>query len=115
MKSRTELGVKSLRIVVAKTFLQRAVGLLGRSKLSIDEGMYFPNNRSVHTFGMLFAIDVVYINEYDDIVEIRHSLPPFRVSWCRHARGLCELAAGGASELGLRKGQRWPIHSHLGE
>jgi uncharacterized protein len=115
MMNRIELGARPLRIVVAKTFLQRALGLLGRSELSIDEGMYFPNNRSVHTFGMLFAIDVVYINKYDDIVEIRHSLPPFRVSWCRHAHGLCELAAGGATELGLRKGQKWPIHSRLGE
>jgi uncharacterized protein len=111
----TELGNMSLRIIVAKTFFQRAVGLLGRAKLSIDEGMYFPNNRSVHTFGMMFAIDIVYFNEHDEIVEIRTSLRPFRVSWCRGARSLCELAEGAASEFGLQKGQKWPIHLHTGD
>jgi uncharacterized protein len=105
----------SLELVVANTFFQRAVGLLGRSHLRRKEGMYFPNARSVHTFGMLFAIDVVYINEYGEIIEIHHSLRPFRISWCRRAHSLCELAQGVASELGLQKGQGWPIHSHTGD
>jgi uncharacterized protein len=112
MSSPTKLAFSSFQLVVASTFFQRARGLLGRSHLRMEEGMYFPNARSVHTFGMLFAIDVVYINEYGEIVEIHHSLRPFRISWCRRAHSLCELAQGVASELGLQKGQQWPIHSH---
>jgi uncharacterized protein len=115
MNNSTKPTLSLLQLVVANTFFQRAVGLLGRSQLRTNEGMYFPNTRSVHTFGMLFAIDVVYINEYDEIVEIHHSLRPFRISWCRHAHSLCELAQGVAYELGLQKGQQWPIHSHKGD
>jgi uncharacterized protein len=115
MSSVTKLDDISLRIVVAKTFFQRAVGLLGRSRLSIDEGMYFPRSHSVHTFGMQFAIDVVYFNEFNVIVGIHHSLQPFRISWCRDAYSLCELSEGAAFEFDLQKGQKWLIHSQTGD
>jgi uncharacterized protein len=107
VKKRT---LPSLQIKTAKTFFQRAVGLLGRSQLRMDEGLYFPNTRSVHTVGMRFAIDIVYVNECDEIVEIHQSLQPFRISWCFQAHSLYELAQGAVSELSLQKGQKWPMH-----
>jgi uncharacterized protein len=103
----------SLKTTVAKTFVQRAVGLLGRSKLNLGEAMFFPNSRSIHTFGMLFAIDVVYLNERLEIVEIDHWVQPFRISWCRQADSLCEISGGAAIELGLQKGQRWSDCLHF--
>jgi uncharacterized protein len=94
---------------VASTFLQRAIGLLGRKALPKNEALYFPNASSVHTIGMRFAIDVVYLDEQHRIVEIHRSLKPFRVSWCRNARSLCEFSEGAALELRLLKGNALPF------
>jgi uncharacterized protein len=103
--------ISSLRISIAKTFLQRARGLIGRARMETGEGLYFANARSVHTFGMLFAIDVVYIDELGVIVAIHESLKPWRLSWCGRAQNLCEMGQGVAVELGLKPGQKWPIES----
>jgi uncharacterized protein len=105
--------MSAVNTLVALSFFQRAVGLLGRSKLNPGEALLFPNTCSVHTFGMLFAIDVVYLNEHYEILEIHHSLQPFRISWCRRAEHLCEIAAGTAIELGFQTGQKWPDCSHF--
>jgi uncharacterized protein len=102
-----------LQIVVATTFFQRAFGLLGRSKLGSSEGMYFPGTSSIHTFGMSFPIDLVYLNKEEEIIEIRQSMQPFRFSWCRGAQSVCELAPGAVAELGLQKGQKWPVRSYI--
>jgi uncharacterized membrane protein (UPF0127 family) len=64
---------------------------------------------------MLFAIDVVYFNEFNVIIDIHHALQPFRISWCLQAHSLCELAEGAASKFGLQKGQKWLIHSQTGD
>jgi uncharacterized protein len=97
-----------LRISVANTFTQRAVGLLGRRMLLQDEGLYFPNTSSVHTFGMLFAIDLAYLDADHVIVAIHRSVKPFRISWCLRAQSVCELAQGAASRFCLHEGQKWP-------
>jgi uncharacterized protein len=98
-----------VRISVARTFWQRALGLLGRRGLPQDEGLYFPSTRSVHTLGMMFAIDVVYLDSDEVIVAIHRSVKPFRISWCFNAQNVCELAQGGASRFGLQEGQKWLI------
>ena len=47
----------------AKRFLQRLLGLLGRVGLSPDEGMLFEPGGSIHTFGMKFPIDVLFLDK----------------------------------------------------
>jgi uncharacterized protein len=110
MNNSTEAASPRLRISVANTFTQRAVGLLGRRMLPQDEGLYFSNTSSVHTFGMLFAIDLVYLDADNVIVAIHRSVKPFRISWCSHAQSVCELAQGAASRFCLHEGQKWPIN-----
>jgi uncharacterized protein len=109
MIEQNDRPASAMTMVIANTFAQRAIGLLGRLKQPRHECMYFPNTRSVHTFGMLFSIDVIYLNEHGVIVAIHPSLKPFRVSWCQSAQNLCELAQGMAAELRLKKGQIWPL------
>jgi uncharacterized protein len=102
-----------LSIRVARTFFQRAIGLLGRSRLGKYDGMYFPDTNSVHTLGMLFAIDVVYLDSRNEIVKIQSNLKPFRVSWCWGAASSVELAAGAAAAHGLDVGRIWLIENFL--
>jgi uncharacterized protein len=102
-----------MRIRIAKTFWQRALGLIGRIRLDKNEGLYFPRARAIHTFGMLCAIDVVYLDATGLIIATHGSIKPFRFSSCREARSLCELSQGRVGELGLEIGQKWPFTMNI--
>ncbi len=51
------------KCLVAESFRDRLVGLMGRRALAEGEGMLFPECTSIHMWGMRFAIDVVFVRE----------------------------------------------------
>ena len=70
--------------------------LLGLSMLGSDEavpGLLIPGCRSVHTFGMRFALDLYFLGAGGDVVAIRRSVPPCRFVRQRGARSVLELPA----------------------
>ena len=59
----TETGeVLVERLLVAKTFWHRFVGLQFASPLAADCGLLLRGSRSIHTFWMRFAIDVIFLS-----------------------------------------------------
>jgi uncharacterized membrane protein (UPF0127 family) len=49
------------RAQMATRLLARAVGLLSRSHLATGEALIFPRCNAIHTCGMRFAIDVLFL------------------------------------------------------
>ena len=90
----------------ADTAWTRMVGLLGRASLPQDEGLLLAPAWSIHTWGMRFAIDVVFVDRDDRVLRIVEAMRPWRLvsQWKAHA--VVELAAGRARTLGLREGRR---------
>jgi uncharacterized membrane protein (UPF0127 family) len=87
---------------VAETFSQRSRGLLGRS--SYEGAMILPRTRSVHTFGMKFAIDVA-VCDRELIVLMVATLRPYRMTFPRRGgRSVVEAEAGAFERWGLRVG-----------
>ena len=60
--------------------------------------------RWIHTVGMRFPIDVVFLDKAQTIVKITHSLVPWRTTSARKAFATLELPAGTAATLGLEPG-----------
>jgi uncharacterized protein len=52
--------------------------------------------RSVHTFGMRFPIDVVFLNRHGWPIDVRRQVRPNRVVTNRTAAAVIELKAGAA-------------------
>lgn len=98
------LPTQALKIHIAKGFWCRARGLLGRSHLAIDQGLYLPRCNSVHTFGMRFPIDVVFIDSANRVVKLVSSLMPMRAAYSRNAVATLELAAGQAEAYRVEVG-----------
>jgi len=92
------------RLHFARTRAERTRGLLRRDTLADDEAMWFPRCRLIHTFGMQFSLDLVYVNKGGEVCKIVRGLRPGRLSACLGASGVIELNAGGADRLGLRCG-----------
>ncbi|WP_129128313.1 DUF192 domain-containing protein [Geomonas oryzae] len=68
------------RVAVADTFFSRLKGLLGREELPSGEAMWIRPCRSVHSFGMKFPIDVVFLDRDMRVVAMTKGLRPGRVS-----------------------------------
>ena len=90
---------------VARGFAGRSVGLLGATGLPPGRGLLLRTSQ-VHTVGMLFVIDVVYIARDHSVVKVR-TLKPGRLGpLVPSAKWVLELGEGEAARLGLRRGRR---------
>ena len=73
----TVLG-ESIR--VADTGLTRIVGLLGERDLSAGDGLLIMPSQGVHTWGMLFPIDVAVLDNDWNVMAIRRRMRRFRMT-----------------------------------
>jgi uncharacterized protein len=96
-----ETGV---RMHLAHTWRARLLGLALLTDLDRDEALVIPHCTSVHTFGMRFPIDVVFVDRDWLPIYIQYDVGPGRVLRSRFARSVIEVAAGEAGRLvdGLR-------------
>ena len=101
------------RVWQADTAWQRMRGLLGRPKLRLGEGLLLAPCAAVHTFGMHYALDLVFLDRDGVLCEAVEYLPPWHVCRCTGAYQTLELAPGSLARLGLRRGEaliwrEWP-------
>ncbi len=89
--------VLATRAELADTAPARSKGLLGRRGLDTGEALWIVPCESVHTFGMQFALDLVYLDRRHRIVKIRTNVPPWRLSACLRAHSILEFAAGAVT------------------
>jgi uncharacterized membrane protein (UPF0127 family) len=50
----------------------------------------------VHTFGMRFALDLIWLDRTGAVVRVDRDVAPRRLRGCRRARAVLECAAGRA-------------------
>ena len=91
-------------VEVADHGATRRKGLLGRSGLPAGEGLWIVPCESVHTFGMKFPIDLVYVGRNKKVKKVRSGVPPWRLSACLSAYSVLELASGTIYRTQTRPG-----------
>jgi uncharacterized membrane protein (UPF0127 family) len=89
------LRVGGVVIRVASSRLARLLGLALLPGMPADSGLLIPRCRSVHTFGMRFALDLVFLDREGGVVRTVHAVGPGRVVSCPGAAGVLELPAAG--------------------
>lgn len=96
------------RATVARAPWARMMGLLPRQGLEPGEGMIFPHCHAIHTFGMRFPIDVVFLDG-ETVVKVAAALPPGHTAAAPEADTVIELPAGAAVLAGIELGVkiRW--------
>jgi uncharacterized protein len=73
-------GALLVKAEVADTFFRRLKGLLGRRELPAGRGMLLKPANSIHTIGMKFAIDVIFLDREGRILKIIEKMPPGKIS-----------------------------------
>src|SRR5665213_2948304 len=70
----------SLGVKVADTSFTRLIGLIGRFKLRGDEGLWVVPSSGVHTWGVLFPLDLIYLDANYRVIYLTEHLPRFRIA-----------------------------------
>ena len=100
-------AVIAKRVEVATTHADRAIGLLGRSRLERGEGLLIAPCRGVHTCFMRFPIDVLELDADGVIVDCAPALRPWRIRLPRRRSvSVLELPAGTIAFTGTRVGDK---------
>jgi hypothetical protein len=89
---------------VARRARDRLLGLAWSAPPPARTGLLLPGTRSVHTFGMRFALDLLWLDDAGAIVRIDRAVVRRQVASCREAAAVVEVAAGDAGAL--RPGDR---------
>lgn len=89
----------------ATSLLERSRGLLGRGGLEPDEGLVIDPCSAIHTFGMAFTIDAIFLDREGRVVHLSRELKPQRLSpYVLRARSVLELPAGTIARTGTEVG-----------
>ncbi|MGD0733026.1 MAG: DUF192 domain-containing protein [Terracidiphilus sp.] len=91
---------------VADSGPKRSKGLLGRDGLSAGEGLWIVPCEAVHTVGMQFPIDLVYLDRQNRIKKLRNNVPPWRISACFFAHSVLELPSGAIRSTETQRGDK---------
>ena len=98
------------QIRVADTAWTRMRGLLGHPPLRAGEGLWIRPSNGVHTFGMKYAIDVIFLDSRKRVVDLYENLKPFRLTKIRFdTRSVVELPTHTISQSGTKIGDQLEI------
>lgn len=104
-------GAQRLHVVVASTMFSRMRGLLGRPPLLSNQGMLLRSCNLIHTFGMGYPIDLVFMHKDGRVLKISDDVAPRRARGHLRAHCVLELAGGVARQRGIALGMRLPIEA----
>jgi len=87
-------------VFVANTPKERVNGLLDFDRLNEGEGLLIPHCKSIHTIGMKFPIDVVFLDENNKVLGILRGIRPGvqKAQTSGPGRKVLELPAGKAND-----------------
>lgn len=94
-------------VTVANNYLLRLVGLLGKTArwAQPGRGLWIVPCRGVHTLGMMFPLDLVFLNREKRVIHIEEYVRPFRISKVfRKAASVLELPVHTIYRSGTREG-----------
>lgn len=94
------------QVTVADTSAKRRTGLLKHASLEPGEGLWIVPCEGVHTWGMNFPIDVVFLNRKRTVVKIRKDMGRRRMAICLWGHSVLELPAGTLESTGTQKGDQ---------
>ncbi|MGD9168678.1 MAG: DUF192 domain-containing protein [Candidatus Thiodiazotropha sp.] len=96
-----------LKAWVANNYFTRLRGLLGRKKLSENDGLLLERCASVHTFGMRYPLDLVFLDKEGKVLKCQESVKPFRTASAPGAYYTLELNQGVISKQGISESDRF--------
>ncbi|HEX5609590.1 MAG TPA: DUF192 domain-containing protein [Solirubrobacterales bacterium] len=86
-------------VPIAAGLRARLLGLALLPRAAAGAGLVLPRCASVHTFGMRFRLDLVFLDARGRVLSVRCQVPPRRVAWHRGAAAVLEIPSAEGGEL----------------
>lgn len=84
---------------VARGARARLLGLAGLDREQVGAGLLIPRCASVHTFGMRFALDLVFLDRAGRPCSVCPAVSPRRIVFAQGAAAVLELPAAQGGEF----------------
>lgn len=94
---------------VADDSRKRRTGLLKHTSLEPGQGLWIVPSEGVHSFGMKFTIDVLFLDKKRRVRKMRASMVPRRIALCLMAHSVLELPEGTIADTGTQVGDQLEI------
>jgi uncharacterized membrane protein (UPF0127 family) len=85
-----------LVLIEAATHRARRRGLARLDHLAAGHALHISQTPSVHTFGMRFDLDLIWLGRNGAVVRVDRAVPRGRMRFCARARAVIETVAGQA-------------------
>lgn len=89
---------------IADTFFSRLKGLLGTNSLPLGRGLVIRPCNSVHTWGMRYPLDVLFVDKNNVVLKVVCGMSPGRIAWCTKSAYVVELPAGTVVKANIEQG-----------
>jgi len=97
---------------VADTFYTRLVGLLRDKTLEYGDGMWIVPCNSIHSIGMQFVFDAIFLDKNLRVVHLVREMKPWRISkMVFSAHSVLELPAGLISQTATELGDQFEMRT----
>jgi len=106
IRNRTRGSILATEADIADTSRKRRVGLLKHTELPPGQGLWIAPCEAIHTFGMKFPIDVVFLDRRKRVLKIRPNMGPRRIALCLLGHSVLELPAGTLAATRTEKGDQ---------
>ena len=73
------VDILGFRAKVARTFPERARGLIGTKELAPGEGLLIEKCNAIHTFFMKYPIDATFLDRDGRVVKVVRRIRPWRL------------------------------------
>ncbi len=110
IKKLNDERIVGANIHVASSFFSRFKGLMLRKRLEQGEGLLLTKTKQIHTFWMLFPIDVLFLKKTEKdqykIVAMKEKMKPWRIGkYIGTATDVLELAPGAIASHQIKIGE----------
>jgi uncharacterized membrane protein (UPF0127 family) len=98
-------------LAVADNIFSRMKGLLGKNSMLAGEALLIRPCKGIHTFGMRFPIDAIFLDINNRVVKVINNLAPNRMTrFYLTATSVLEVPAGAAEKSSTKSGDRLEIY-----
>jgi len=102
--SRNNVEIIKLQALQTQTLKERLGGLLLLKQLQTNQALWIAPCNSIHTFGMKYALDLIYFDKDNKVCGLVNHIKPWRINVCLKASVTVELVADSIKHIDIRLG-----------
>ena len=101
--------VKNLTVQMADNYFTRLRGLIGKKNMDDTGGLLLKKCYAIHTIGMRYALDLVFMDKTGKVLKCAEGVKPFRTASARGAYYTLELNKGVIQKQGIKVNDRFEL------